>query len=292
MNILLTGGSGFIGRNIKESFLNDKHAIMAPSRKELDLFDDKSAEQFFINNSFDVVIHAAARPGHRNAPAGGYLTTNSRMLFNLLKYKDSWGRLINMGSGAIYDMTNYQPKMKEEYFGTHIPSDEHGFTKYIFGKMFPFLKNVVDLRLFGVFGKYEDYAIRFISNAICKTLFDVPVTLRQNRKFDYLYIDDLMPILDHFISHDLKYSEYNITPDKSSELMQIAMTIRNISSRDIDIKVTQEGMGLEYSGDNARLKKEMKGLCFTPIESSVEALYKWYASNKGILRKEYLLNDR
>jgi hypothetical protein len=31
---------------------------------------------------------------------------------------------------------NYIPKMPENYFGTHIPKDEHGYNKYIFGKMF------------------------------------------------------------------------------------------------------------------------------------------------------------
>ena len=54
----------------------------------------------------------------------------------------------------------------------------------------------MELRLFGVFGRHEDYAIRFISNAICKTLFDLPITLRQNRTFSYLYVDDLGPIVE------------------------------------------------------------------------------------------------
>ena len=71
----------------------------------------------FSKNKFDVVIHSAAKPGHRNAgDSNSLLYTNSRMLFNLLKYQDSWGKLLNMGSGAIYDMQNYQPKMKEDFF--------------------------------------------------------------------------------------------------------------------------------------------------------------------------------
>src|SRR3954464_11238219 len=112
--ILVTGGSGFIGRNIRESYLSQKYSIVAPTRAELDMTSDESIERYFTKHSFDAVVHSAAKPGHRNAAdTSSLLLVNSRMVFNLLKYQSSWGKLINMGSGAIYDMQNYQPKMKE-----------------------------------------------------------------------------------------------------------------------------------------------------------------------------------
>lgn len=294
MKILLTGASGFIGKNIKESFLSEKYHIFAPDRTELDCFNDASVERFFSNKSFfDVVIHSAAKPGHRNASETTALfNTNSRMIFNLLKYKDSWGKLLNMGSGAIYDMEHYQPKMKEEYFGTHIPSDEHGYNKYIFGSLFPHYKNAIDFRIFGIFGKFEDYAIRFISNAICKSLVDLPITIRKNRKFDYVFIDDLLPILDYFISNDVKYSEYNITPDKSIELLKVAELVREISGKKIPIKIAEAGLGLEYSGDNTRLKNEYRGVKFTPVEIAIEKLFDWYKINLPNIKKDLLLIDK
>ncbi|MEJ0055056.1 MAG: NAD(P)-dependent oxidoreductase [Bacteroidota bacterium] len=293
MKILLTGGSGFIGRNVKESYLNEKYQIIAPSRNELDCADDKSVELFFSKTSFDVVIHSAVKPSHRNAnDLSGIVSTNSRMALNLLKYSDSWGRFLNMGSGAIYDMKNYKPKMKEEYYGTHIPSDDHGYTKYILGLVFPQYKNVVDFRIFGIFGKYEDYAIRFISNAICKSLFDFNISIRQNRNFDYLFIDDLMPVLDHFIIHDAAHVAYNITPDHSIGLVDAAKIVKEISGKKIEILVEKDGMGLEYSGDNSKLKTEIKNINFTSPEKSIEILYQWYAVNKNILQREKLLFDK
>lgn len=293
MKILVTGGNGFIGKNIKESYLAEKYTIVAPSRLELDCSDDKSVEEYFKKYSFDVVIHSAAKAGHRNATdTSNLFLTNSRMMFNLLKYQNSWGKLLNMGSGAIYDMQNYIPKMPETYFGTHIPKDEHGYNKYIFGKLLPSLNHVYDFRIFGVFGKYEDYAIRFISNAICKSLFDLPITLRQNKKFDYLYIDDLMPILDHFIFNNPTEKAFNITPDHSIELLKIAQLVKLISQKEIDIKVALDGYGLEYSGDNSLLRKELPTLQFTPIENSVKELYDWYNVNKNNLNKDLLITDK
>jgi UDP-glucose 4-epimerase len=293
MKILVTGGSGFIGRNIKESYLAQKYTITAPSRLELDCSDDRSVEEYFKKHSFDVVIHSATKAGHRNAAdTSNLFLTNSRMMFNLLKHQNNWGKLLNMGSGAIYDMKNYLPKMPESYFGTHIPTDEHGYNKYVFGKVLPSLTNVYDFRIFGIFGKYEDYAIRFISNAICKAIFDLPITLRQNKKFDYLYINDLMPILEYFIENNPKEKSFNITPDNSIELLKVAQLVKSISQKDIEIKVAQEGFGLEYSGDNSLLRREMSVLQFTPIEKSINDLYDWYLNNKNIINQQSLLIDK
>ena len=65
--ILLTGGNGFIGKNIQESFLADKYDIYAPRSFELNLADTTSVDDFFRTRKFDVVLHAAVKPGHRNA---------------------------------------------------------------------------------------------------------------------------------------------------------------------------------------------------------------------------------
>ena len=291
--ILVTGGSGFIGRNVAESYLQDKYELVAPKRSELDCSDDESVRRYFAQHSFDVVIHSAAKPGHRNAgDTTSLLLTNNRMMANLLHHRDKWGKLLNMGSGAIYDMRHYEPKMKESYFGTHIPVDEHGYNKYILGRMLPTLDRVYDFRIFGIYGKYEDYAIRFISNAICKAIFDLPITLRQNRKFDYLYINDLMPILEHFIEHDPKEKAFNITPDNSIGLLDIAHIVKDISGKPIAINVAQEGMGMEYSGDNSLLRNEIPALSFTPIEKGVRELYEWYEGSKQSLNQQLFLTDK
>ncbi len=291
--ILLTGGSGFIGQNITESYLAKKYSIIAPKRSELDLSNDVSVQNFFQKNKFDLVIHSACKPGHRNAAdTNGVFYTNSRMFFNLMKHSDSFAKMLNIGSGAIYDMRHYKPKMQEEYFAENIPVDEHGFCKYVIGKQIENSKKVIDLRVFGIFGKYEDYAIRFISNAICKAIFDLPITIRQNRKFDYLDVNDLMPILEFFIENEVQFNSYNITPDNSVELLEIAKIINAISKKNLPITIAMEGFGSEYSGDNARLKKEIKNFEFKKIEDSISDLYKWHLLNKENLDKKLLLTDK
>ncbi len=292
-NILLTGGSGFIGKNIVESLLAKKYNIIAPGHKDLDLMDEHKVRDFFKKNNIDIVIHSACKPGHRNAKdPTNILYTNTRMFFNLVHNSTLYKKMILMSSGAIYDMRYYQPKMKEDYFGFHVPVDEHGFGRYVCARYIEQVDNIIELRIFGIFGKYEDYAIRFISNAICKVIFDLPVTIKQNRNFDYLYINDLMPVLDYFTGNKPAYKVYNVTPDSSIDLYSLARKVITISGRDLPVIISQPGMGNDYSGDNTRLHREIKNLKITPLDEAIKELYEWYSNNKHLINREVLLFDK
>jgi GDP-L-fucose synthase len=292
--ILLTGASGFIGRNIRESYLSGKYALLTPSSRELNVADGEAVDGFFRKNKVDVVIHSAGKPGHRNAkdPTNIFLT-NTKMFFNLEKHRQEYEKMLVLGSGAIYDMRSYRPKMREESFGDVIPADEHGFCKYVCGRTIERSANIYDLRIFGIFGRYEDYAIRFISNAICKALLDLPITIKQNRYFDFLDVDDLMPVLEWFVENTPRYHAYNITPDSAVTLHDVACMVREVAGKShLPIKVAQEGMAPEYSGANARLRREISNLTLMPIRKSIEKLYLWYAENRHLIDRNLLLHDK
>ncbi len=289
--ILLTGGTGFIGRNLRESYLSDKYELHAPTRAELDVASTASVDAYFRKHAFDAVLHSAVKPGHRNAPDHSQLFyTNVRMFENLARHSDRFGKFINFGSGAVYDVSRNNSGVTEEERFISMGADEHSFCKYVAAKRIEALPCFVDLNIFGIFGRYEDYAIRFISNAICKSLFGLPITLRQNRRFSYLDVNDLPPILEGFIEKDAKHSSYNIVPDGFAELRSIAEYVA--AKQCSELLVSAEGYGLDYYGNNARLRAEFPDVAFTPITESIDALYEWYLNRKSELNKEVLLYDR
>jgi len=291
--VLLTGGSGFIGRNLLESPLAKKYEILAPRHAELDLLDDYAVADYLERNSVSSIIHAACKPGHRNAKDHSALFySNTRMFFNLVANSRRVEKIVFMGSGAAYDIRHYRPKMREDYFGVNIPADDYGFYKYVCGKYIEKTDNIVDLRVFGVFGKYEEAAIRFISNMICKAVLDLPLTMKQNKKFDYIWVDDLSPIVDYCLDNKTAHRAYNVTPDNSVPLLDLARLVLQVAGKDLPIKVAVPGLGMEYSGDNTLLKKEIKGLSFTPLGKAVNELYAWYSAGKSGLDRAIFLVDK
>ncbi len=62
MKILVTGGNGFVGRNIVK-FLGKDYDLYTPTRSQLDLTDEKSVKDYLQTKFFDLVIHCAIKGG-------------------------------------------------------------------------------------------------------------------------------------------------------------------------------------------------------------------------------------
>lgn len=61
-NVLITGASRGIGKAIKERYVNSGYIVIDPTRKELDLSDEKSLNKFIENNKdikIDIIINNA-----------------------------------------------------------------------------------------------------------------------------------------------------------------------------------------------------------------------------------------
>ena len=129
--ILITGSSGFIGKNIVE-YLRPKFTLLTPSHKELDLLSQSKVHQFFLKNDVGTVIHCANFGGTRKTLVTGQtIEKNTRMFFNLAENQEHFSKLIHLGSGAEYNKNRNLQKICETEFGKEIPYDEHGYSKYI-----------------------------------------------------------------------------------------------------------------------------------------------------------------
>lgn len=274
--IFITGAGGFIGKNLTEQ-LNEKYSLLTPGHKELNLLDEKAVDRFFKKNKIDVVINCAVIGGSRKEEyVNSSLSDNLRIFFNLLKNKDKYKKMIHLGSGAEYDKSKPIVKVKESDFGRSIPKDDYGFFKYLCSKYIEREENIICLRIFGLFGKYEDYRYRFISNAIVNNLRRLPITMNQNLFFDYVYIDDFIKIVDYFINHNAKYRFYNIGTGKKIDLRTISKKINLIADKKSKMVIKEKGLNYEYTCDNKKLLNELGKFKFAPFDESLNELYSWY----------------
>ena len=231
MKILITGSRGYLGKNLKE-FLESKHSLLTPNSKVLNLLDERAVDKYFKSHKVDVVLHCAVVGGsRREEQEDGALHDNIKMFFNIVRNKKYFKKMIHFGSGAEYDKRFRIAKVKEKDFDQRVPVDDYGFFKYVCSKYIENSDKIINLRVFGLFGKYEDYRVRFISNAICRSISGLPITLRQDVYFDYVYINDFLKIVEYFIKNKPKHNFYNVGCGKPISLLNIAEKINEIADK-------------------------------------------------------------
>ena len=119
MKILLTGGSGLLGRNLIPHLRG--HKVIAPSSIELDVTDAMSfINSFsFIESKYDLVIHCAAIAKFADAEKDpfGTIETNIQGTCNALKHAMSQNaRFVFISSSHVFD------GQKGNYAHTDLPN--------------------------------------------------------------------------------------------------------------------------------------------------------------------------
>ena len=289
--IMILGSNGFVGRNLKEWFSNDcRYQLLCPSHAELDLLNEASVKAFLQQYRPDVVINAAVCRNplfFKTESPGSELEQDLRMFYILEKHHALYGKMLYFGSGAEFDKRFSIASVAEDAFTNEVPTTEYGLAKYVIGKSIEASTNIYNLRIFGLFGKYENWKTTFISGACCKALKDIPISIRQNVIFDYLFIDDFCRIVHWFVDNKPKYHTYHVASGRKIDLLTLANAVKTISGHDVPIIVCHPGMGNEYTADVKRLAAENMNFHITPLEESSQSLLAYY---KGIIDRIDLLS--
>lgn len=287
--ILITGGSGFVGRNLREALCGE-YEIFAPSHRELELLDYAALESYVLGNKIDVIIHAAIHVPMFNGAEKEFFN-DMQMFANMEKISHRVEKLLYFGSGAEFDKRYDISMVREEDFGKSIPVTEYGLAKYTMNLLARGSENIYNLRLFGIFGKYELWNIKFLSGLCCKAVFDLPLTVRRDCCFDFLFIEDLPAIIRWFIENTPDHHDYNIAHGVQYKLTELAEMVREVSGKDLPIALLSEERNVDYSADNSRLRAQIPGLAITPMKESLRQLYAYYEKNRDMLDRETLIKS-
>lgn len=290
-NIAIMGARGFVGKNLTE-YLQSKYSVFPVTRKNFSLLDETAVKEFIEDNKIDIIIHCANEGGSRKSEdRADVIGNNLKMFFNMERCLNENRKLITFGSGAQYNKVRNLDKVTEDTIGEVIPSDDYGYSKYVISKYIKDKPNIYSPIIFGLFGQYEDYTFKFISNAIIKNILQMPIVINQNVIFDYLFLDDFLQIIERAIEDKFIYNEFNVTPSKSIDLLSIAHFINDCSQYKSEINVKNSGFNYKYTGDNARLAKNIPDLQFTDYRNAIEKLYKYYRDNIKNLNLEAVKQD-
>jgi GDP-L-fucose synthase len=243
IKILITGGNGYIAKSIKNS-LWDKYHIIAPGREELDLLSSESVDAFFEGKHFDVIIHTATVGGSRLKEEDETVSFyNLIMFYNLLRKKEQFDKLISFGSGAEFNK-DYSP---------------YGFSKKIINKLIHKYKNFYNLRIYAVFDEKEKDT-RFIKSNIQRYINKEPMIVHQNKLMDFIYMKDLVSIVEFYILNKDLPIEIDCVYDQTQSLEAIAKQINQLSNHTVPIDIKTKGLGNPYIGKYNTLPLDYIGL--------------------------------
>jgi GDP-L-fucose synthase len=254
MKILITGGNGNLSKLIKKH-LSNNYEFIAPSRSELNVLNLNELENFLSKDSYDILIHTAISGGRRTKEENGDVTHNNLlMLENILLFSNKFKMIINFDSGAIYDRTSDILNRKEEDLFT-VPTDYYGFSKYLIYKRSLQHNNMYNLRIFNIFHSNEE-PDRFVKACFLSKQNNKQITIFENKYFDFVYEDDFVKIVKHYIdnfeSQNKLEKTINICYEEKYKLSDVAKLI--VGDEENRIQILNNDLKKNYSGDGTKLK--------------------------------------
>jgi len=183
MNILITGGTGMVGRNLCEMAKAQGHKVFAPSSKELNLLSLNSTKEWFKKKKIGLIIHAAGIVAGIQANMASqslFLVQNSDMARNLftVAFDNGVPRAINLGSSCMYPKNAPNPLKEDQVLnGKFEPTNEgYALGKVYAYKLCQFLsetkivsyKTILPCNLFGKYDTYDDSRSHMIPAVIKK----------------------------------------------------------------------------------------------------------------------------
>ena len=241
MKILISGGSGFIGRNLVHHLVKKKYDIMLIGRNFKFLKSNNVKKQHLdlnkTNNNFkkiekynpDIFIHLAWQgiPDYSESLSKKNYVNTINIIKKLVKYTDVT-KIISTGSCWEYDDGNFIGKCSENSIIS--PKKPFGIYKHkIFKEVTKIAKknNIIFnwLRLFYIYGngqKKNSIIPLLIQNF--KNKNDIKINYPANKN-DYIFIDDVVKIIEGFISNQIISGIYNVGSGKGTEVKKLMKII-------------------------------------------------------------------
>ncbi len=236
MKVLVTGSTGFIGRNLCFKLEDLGHEVTRLTSQDVDI-----SVCGFINKLPAVhhVFHLAGRtfvPDSWNFPVD-FQRTNVLGTNNILEYCRSTGAQLTYVSAYLYGIPDRLPVSE---YCVPKPNNPYALSKYLAEQLCEFYTayhdvNVTVLRPFNIFGNGQ------------KGHFLIPEIVSQIRggreihlqdlspRRDYLYIDDLIDALVKTLKHRVGYRLYNIGYGSSLSVAEIVDAIQFVAGTSLPV---------------------------------------------------------
>lgn len=261
-NVLIIGGSGFIGKNIIEVVLKEKTKVILLTRNEIGfkesfplsnrveiiigtLGDAELIKSIVINKKVNVVIHLACGliPSSTLTEFRKELSNIILPTLELIEYLSSLKvKIIYFSSGgAVYG--NVEDEINEDH--PLKPITFYGYSKLIIENHIQLLSrisglNYIILRPSNAYGKFQRMEAKqgFIPVTIGKILSGEPITVWGDGQIvrDFVYARDLAELTMKIINSSITNKTYNVGSGKGSMILEIVKLMEHHFKKSIEIQ--------------------------------------------------------
>lgn len=315
MNILVTGGAGFIGSHLVERLLAEGHGVTVvddfndfydPAIKEenvrgfakdaeicrADIRVGDAVQRLFRGRKFDTVIHLAARAGVRPSIKEPklYIDTNITGSFHLLEAArlTDVPRFICASSSSVYGVLKTAPFREDMCLNQTI--SPYAATKLAVEQLCSnyshlYKMRTINLRFFTVYGPRQrpDLAIHSFTRAINEGRSINQFGDGSTRR-DYTYIDDILQGITACLKYEGPLCDvFNLGESQTTTLRALISQIESALGKKADIRVLPEQPGdvpLTYA-DISKAKSLLGYDPHTQIAEGIPKFVEWYLSRQS-----------
>ncbi len=311
MNILITGGAGFIGSHLSEKIIGLGHRVICidnfndyydPAIKEhnlkdiidnedfilyrADILDRLALRNIFSAHNIDMVIHLAARAGVRPSLSNAalYEKVNVEGTINLLEgcRERSINRFIFASSSSVYGGNKKVPFSETDK--VDFPVSPYAATKksgelmcYTYHHLYNI--SVFAFRFFTVYGPRQRPEMAI--HKFARKIFNgdpIEVYGDGSSSRDYTYIDDIINGIIGSLDLVSGYEIINLGNSYPVRLSDLVKLIEEKTGRKAVVKHAEPQPGDVFTtyADIERAKKLIKYDPRTPIEEGLQYFMDWY----------------
>ncbi len=266
MKILVTGGKGFIGRNLVSYLVSRGYDVLIP-RNIIEGFDVTNVGHVrnLEKESFDAIVHLASKVSiadSLNDPLK-YYNENIKGVLQILDLARRKKVKVVFPSSALYGNIGKSP-LKEEYVVD--PPNPYSMSKYIGEQLCKsYARNygveVVVLRLFNVYGEGQKYGVL---PRILRGIEENKIEFRYGvlSRRDFVYIKDVVRSFElaleySFEGKNLTFDVFNVGTGKSSsvkEFLEFVCKLKDAKPEMIIGEEEQKGTVSDSCADVSKIR--------------------------------------
>lgn len=306
MNILVTGGYGFIGSRIAERFYKENHHVFiidnlhSGKKENIDFkhrsyigdVADEKCESFFKSYSFEVVIHCAAQTSEERSVEEPFedSSTNILGLINMLNLSRKYGvkKFVFCSSASVYGKDLSKPLKEEDKLDPVSPYGINKMNGELYCRKWQELYGLSSLilRFSNVYGPRQQVSAEsdVVSLYTAKLLKqeETPYFGTGVQVHDYIYINDVAEAVYRGVANNLS-GIYNVSNNMQTSDEEVTAGLTNGEpQKPLEFLEPKPGSIASSQLDNTKLKEDLDWVPKVSLEEGLKATLDYYENKPAV----------